>query len=253
MAKWIWGLAWIVAIGPGVWAQDAPPTPGPSSSSVPPPADVKSPDTKAEAGRVVVAPAATNSRDAAGLLRPPGSDGYDAPIDWRNVPAWKQTSFFGVRSVGKVFVFVVDCSGSMADDARLVRAKAELRRCIQAMQYPQRYFVIFYNDRPLPMPGDVPRGSDQRGKLQSFRWLSSIDAEGETDPRGALRMALALKPDAVFLLSDGEFPEGTAEEVKQRNRAKVPVHCIDLAAAASAGGQLRTIAKESGGQYAARP
>ena len=41
-------------------------------------------------------------------------------------------------------------------------------------------------------------------------------------------MALALRPDAVFLLSDGEFPEGTVEADRRLNARKVPIHCVDL-------------------------
>jgi hypothetical protein len=186
------------------------------------------------------------------LLRPPGGDPYGAPIDWASVPPWRQTSFFGVRAQGQLFVFVVDCSGSMADDARLVRAKAELRRAVGALRWPQRYLVVFYNDRAWPMPGGIPATPGVETRSRFTNWLDRIDAEGETDPRGAMRLALGLKPDAVFLLSDGAFPDGTDAAIAATNPRRVPVHCIDLSGGA-AGGQLRQIAAASGGQYAARP
>jgi hypothetical protein len=186
------------------------------------------------------------------FLRPPGTDPYGDGVDWRTVPPWRQTSFFGVRAQGQVFVYVVDCSGSMADDARLVRAKEELRRSVARLQFPQRFFVIFYNDRPMPMSGSVPRSADPGDKGQFFSWLRLIDAEGQTDPRGAMSMAIGLRPDAIFLLSDGEYPEGAVEAITKKNARKVPIHCIDLAGGA-AGDDLKKIAKDSGGQYASRP
>ncbi|MEJ7637121.1 MAG: hypothetical protein WKF75_03800 [Singulisphaera sp.] len=67
-----------------------------------------------------------------------------------------------------------------------------------------------------------------------------------------MALALALRPDAVFLLSDGEFPEGTVEAIARTNRRKVPIHCVDLTGG-EAGDQLSRIARESGGQYAGRP
>ena len=67
-----------------------------------------------------------------------------------------------------------------------------------------------------------------------------------------MALALAMRPDAVFLLSDGEFPGGTVEEIGRRNRRRVPIHCVDLSGGES-GDQLRRIARENGGQYAARP
>lgn len=177
-------------------------------------------------------------------------DRYGQP-DWSEVPPWRQTSFFGIRAEGQLFIYVVDCSGSMIDEDRLDRAKSELRRSVGALQSPQRFKVIFYNDRPVPMPGDLPKPADYPSKTQLSRWLNFIEPEGPTDPRSSLALALALRPDAVFLLSDGAFPENTPEAVAKLNPNKVPIHCIDLANGA-AGDDLRKIAAESAGQYAAR-
>lgn len=178
-------------------------------------------------------------------------DRYDGEPDWSQVPAWRQASFFGIRSQGQLFIYVVDCSGSMIDEDRLDRAKVELRRSIDALQSPQRFKVIFYNDRPVPMPGDLPKPADHPSKVQLSRWLPLVEAEGPTDPRSSLSLALGLKPDAVFLLSDGAFPDGTVEAVARLNPRKIPIHCVDLANGA-AGEGLRKIAAESGGQYVAR-
>jgi len=203
-------------------------------------------------GRADEGPKVT-SRAAADLLKPPHSDPYGpGEIDWRDVPPWRQTSFFGIRARGQLFIYVVDCSGSMIDEDRLFRAKNELRRSVGRLQSPQRFKVIFYNDRPLPMPGDLPREADLHSKDLLSRWLRLIEPDGETDPRGAMALALAMRPDAVFLLSDGEFPEGTVEAIARTNRRKVPIHCVDLTGG-EAGDQLRRIAGESGGQYAGRP
>jgi hypothetical protein len=192
------------------------------------------------------------SRSAADRLRPPGTDPYGEPIDWNAIPPWRQTSFFGVRAQGQVFVYVVDCSGSMADDERLLRAKRELRRSIAALRFPQRYMVVFYNDRPLPMPGGIPQSADPSAWSRISAWLTLIDADGETDPRGAMALALGLRPDAVFLLSDGAFPADTVAAIIRQNPKKIPIHCIDLAGGA-AGDDLKHIARDSGGQYASRP
>ncbi len=178
-------------------------------------------------------------------------DRYNSGPDWATIPAWRQTSFFGIKAEGKLFVYVVDCSGSMIDDDRLGRAKNELRKTINSLQSPQRFKVIFYNDQPVPMPGELPKPADYPSKAQLSRWLHLVEPEGPTDPRSSLSMALAMKPDAVFLLSDGAFPEGTTEAVVRLNPKKVPIHCIDLANGA-AGDDLRKIATDSGGQYAAR-
>lgn len=185
------------------------------------------------------------------FLQTPGSSRYEVD-DWREIPPWRQASFFGLKARGQFFVFVIDCSGSMVDEDRLARAKDELRRSIARLQEPQRFQVIFYNDEPIAMPGDLPKSAGLNAKSQFLAWLRLIEPDGSTDPRGAMALAIAQRPDAVFLLSDGEFPEGTVESIARMNRKSTPIHCVDLSGGA-AGDQLRRIAQESKGQYASRP
>ncbi len=190
------------------------------------------------------------------LLAPGGSPddryGPDGGLDWNDVPPWRQSSFFGVRAQGLFFVYVVDCSGSMIDEDRMPRATIELRRSVQALREPQRFEVIFYNEQAIPMPGGpIPRTADQQAKNQLTAFLRLIDPDGGTDPRFAMRQALSLRPDAVFLLSDGAFPEGTVDEITRINSRKIPIHCIDLTAGL-AGDHLERIARANGGRYAAR-
>jgi hypothetical protein len=207
----------------------------------------------APAQRVISGAKARQTIGKSPFLRPPGMDRYDSdPVDWNDVPAWRQASFFGIRAQGQFFIYVVDCSGSMSEEGRLERAKAEVRRSVLALREPQRFKVIFYNDEPLPMPGDVPQSAGLTSKNQLMAWMNLIQPDGGTDPRAALGEALGHRPDAVFLLSDGEYPEGTVEAVARKNPRKVPIHCVDLSGGA-AGDQLRRIARESGGQYLARP
>ncbi len=204
--------------------------------------------------------AADAKRPRSPFLMPPagssggGQDRYNLEgTDWSEIPTWRQTSFFGLRARGQFFVFVVDQSGSMIDDDRLTRAKIELLRSVFALQPPQRFEVIFYNEEATPMPGGpLPRPADLKTKNQLTSWLHLIGPDGGTDPRPAMAQAIALQPDAVFLLSDGEFPEGTVERVARLNPRKIPIHCVDMTGG-QAGNHLLRIARDSGGQYASRP
>ncbi len=187
------------------------------------------------------------------FLAPPGVvGGYDEQTDWNSIPPWLQTSFFGVRAKGKTFIYVVDCSGSMAEGDRMTRAKSELRKTVSTLRYPQRFHVIFYNDKPLAMPGGSPRVADALSKDDLLRWLRNIDSDGGTDPREAMAIAIGFRPDAIFLLSDGAFPDQTAEAISKINKVKTPIHCVDLSGGAG-GDDLARIAKESGGIYVLRP
>ncbi|WP_435009487.1 vWA domain-containing protein [Tundrisphaera lichenicola] len=244
LAAWIVGS---IAIAAQAEAQESPPKEPPAKA----PAKAKPASSKAKPP--IDDEPVVMSAEAAARARGRSSEGdrYGAEPDWREIPAWRQASFFGIRAEGRVFVFVVDRSGSMIDADRLDRAKAELRRSVGSLQSPQRFKVIFYNDRPLPMPGDFTKPADYPSKAQLARWMNFVEPEGETDPRSALALALAMRPDAVFLLSDGAFPPGTADSVVKFNPKKVPIHCVDLAGGAG-GDDLRKIAQDSGGQYAGR-
>jgi hypothetical protein len=193
------------------------------------------------------------------FLTPPSTGGAEADRyspgspDWSELPPWRRTSFFGIRAPGRFFVYVIDCSESMIDDDRLARATIELRRSVLALQAPQQFEVIFFNDESIPMPGGPrPRPADQQTKSQLLAWLRLIEPESGTDPRLALRQALSLRPEAVFLLSDGEFPNGTVAEVARLNTRQIPIHCVDLSGGLG-GAHLKRIAHDSGGQYASRP
>jgi hypothetical protein len=204
---------------------------------------------------VVESEAAAKARTGGGsvFLLPPGMSGYTDPIDWRAVPPSRQTSFYGVRARGTFFVFVVDCSGSMSHEERWLRVQRELRKTLLGLQFPQRYLVIFYNDGIRPMPGGLPQSAERASILRTLAWSGQVVPDGGTEPEPAMRMALGLHPNAVFLLSDGAYPDGAADRIIELNQgaAKVPVHCVDLSGGA-AGTDLKRIAERSNGQYAAR-
>jgi hypothetical protein len=186
------------------------------------------------------------------FLRTPGQGRYEPLEDWSDVPPWRQATFFGIRARGQTFLYVVDCSGSMIEGDRLARAKDQVRQSILALRPPQQFKVVFYNDEPVPMPGDLAKPADFASKNQLLAWLRLIEPDGGTDPRSSMALALAMRPDAVFLLSDGEYPSGTVEAIARLNPRKVPIHCVDLGDG-DTGGQLQRIARDSGGQYVWRP
>lgn len=209
------------------------------------------------AGPVVRSRAASDRlRPISPFLRPPGSvpgDRYSGgAVDLMEAPPWRQADFFGIRAEGRFFIYVLDGSGSMIDDDRFARATIELRRSVNALKPPQRFEVLFYNDEPVPMlGGPIARPADQESKEALRRWLRTMEPEGGTVPLPALAQAVALRPDAIFFLSDGALPEETVEAVAGINRGKIPIHCIDLAGGLG-GDQLRRIAAANGGTYAAR-
>ena len=160
----------------------------------------------------------------------------------------RTASFYGVEAEGHRFVFVVDISGSMAG-SRFRRARAELCQSIENLHADQSFYVILFNTGAMPMPSIGMAAANPANVQLLGDWLKETQCQGETNPAPALAVALAMKPDAVYLLSDGKFDPRLAETVSQLQVfQRIPIHTIGFA---SRKGEkmLRAISQVSGGTY----
>ncbi len=162
------------------------------------------------------------------------------------------TSFFGIKADGEKFVFVVDNSTSMLDGNRRGLAHSELMRALRALKWPQQYYVIAFDNETLALPFGpfVPAGANQSRKVS--QWLNRLTPHDGTLPGNALRQAMGLRPDAVFLITDGQFETPQPATIQAWNKFQVPIHVIDMAPGDPVG-LLEQIARESGGLYRKRP
>ena len=111
----------------------------------------------------------------------------------------KAASFFGARSRGERFVFVVDNSNSMIR-GRFETALLELIRTVDNMTPEQQFYVIFFSDtayrmfHPNPAPGLVSATESNKRRLKS--WLSTVQlclhTEGREVPESTLVQAAQL-------------------------------------------------------------
>ncbi len=159
--------------------------------------------------------------------------------------------FFGIGGYGQTFVYVVDCSGSMNERGKFERAIYELLHSIEQLAGDQRYFVIFYSDAAYPMDADEPVLANEDEFARTRRWVSHVEPDGGTNPLPALLFALSLEPDAIYFLSDGKFDPVTLQELRSQNRPRskrIPIHAVAFMERATEG-LMRTIARNSGGEY----
>lgn len=143
-------------------------------------------------------------------------------------PKDAKANFFGVEAKGKNFVFVVDTSGSMSRNDRYLRCRAELLRSIGALKYGQKYFVVFFNHTTFAMPERKLVEARPAQVTKTQEWCKLAVPSGGTDPWDGLLIALKLKPDAIYLLTDGDFDPAVAERLShaQPQTKKIPVHTI---------------------------
>ncbi|MEM9588140.1 MAG: hypothetical protein AAGA03_12735 [Planctomycetota bacterium] len=121
-----------------------------------------------------------------------------------------KVTFFGTEAYGRDFVFVLDISLSMTarGGQRHHRAVDELIRALGELESPQRYHIILFSYDTFQMfhAGRSEFRIAKPGHLADVAsWLHRIQLGTGTDPRRALAIAHRMQPDAVFLLSDGDF------------------------------------------------
>jgi hypothetical protein len=149
-------------------------------------------------------------------------------------------------------VFVVDRSGSMTDSIDYV--KEELKGSIGELAEKKEFHVLFYSSGPcVEMPTRRLVDATKRNKAFAYEFIDGIIAQGGTDPSDALRRAFAVRPEVIYLLTDGEFDRAIVGLVRGLNAGgRVRVHTIGFLytwPGTSAEGVLKQIAVENGGNY----
>ena len=159
--------------------------------------------------------------------------------------------FFGVPAYGRRFVYVVDCSGSMRGN-RWNAAREELIRSLKALEPDSSFMVVFFSDNCMPMPGSALQMATPENVEFAANWIRSASIGGGTKPLSSVQLAHGQSPDAIFLLTDGEFADKTARFLRKENVTKgvemTSVHTI--AFHSRAGIRLLTrISSENSGQF----
>jgi hypothetical protein len=128
------------------------------------------------------------------------------------------TQFFGARDHAHSFVYLIDCSGSMATHNSLDVAKRETLASINQLPPDAQFAVIFYNlqTRTLSDPqgrkGLMPATTSNKARVQTQ--LEVVQPLGGTDHMFALRDALKLKPEVIFFLTDADLMNnGDVDEI----------------------------------------
>ncbi|MEN6407234.1 MAG: VWA domain-containing protein [Thermoguttaceae bacterium] len=171
-----------------------------------------------------------------------------------------RTSLFGVVGEGYKFVYVFDRSGSMGGSGQraLRAAKGELIRSLEPLDTVHQFQLIFYNEQPLLFnpsgtPGRLAFATDAN-KRRAIRFIESVQADGGTNHEDALRLAIRLQPDVIFLLTDADEPTLTAAQLDKIRTlaAGIVINAIEFGDGPKPAGAsfLETLARENGGGYA---
>ncbi|MDA1016579.1 MAG: VWA domain-containing protein [Planctomycetota bacterium] len=160
-----------------------------------------------------------------------------------------EVTFFGTKGVGKSVVWIVDQSGSMSGEA-FEAARLEVLRSLLNLKGGQRFNVVFFDNSHRYLIDRTLQDASPSGKAAYVRALIDYELEGGgTNPEPAVRdVTEALKPDIIYLLSDGAFTGFGPNTFPKLKAAGVTVHTIGFRNKAGEA-RLTDIANRTDGTY----
>jgi hypothetical protein len=186
-----------------------------------------------------------------------------------------KTGLFGLRDEGSRIVYVFDRSESMnsvftltdgdreiASVTSLDAAKQELIKSVNELADGGQFQMIFYNDAPLPFLDHYQVNglskADAKTKEAATQFIYQLVAERNTNHVAALLMALKLKPDVIFLLTDGEAKDDPTSGdlraiTKQARKSNTRINVIHFCYEERPNSSLVTLAKRTQGQFKSIP
>jgi hypothetical protein len=131
---------------------------------------------------------------------------------------------------------------------RFGQLKLELMRSIRHLKEEQQFFIVFFNEHPIPMPARGMEHAIPQNQATYLTWVAGVRAKGMTDPRPAVELALSMNPDVVYLLSDGTF---RVDVQKDLARLRVPGTQVNTIAFGDEAAEpfMRQLAANNGGRF----
>jgi VWA domain-containing protein len=163
-----------------------------------------------------------------------------------------QTQVFGVTGTGSRFVYVFDRSLSMKGVA-LDAAKRELLASLRQLDRVHQFQIVFYNEAPRMMQPSQMQFADENGLRAAEAFVANVTASGGTDHVQALKLAMRLSPDVIFLLTDADEPQLSRKELEEVHRGNggAVINVIEFKSGPDPkqGASLRKLADDNRGQY----
>lgn len=172
-------------------------------------------------------------------------------------------TFMGSRDEGAEVVFVIDASGSMGAHNSMNVAKSALVSSLEALEDTQKFLIIFYDNQPtlLDLNGEKEPQlypATDNNKYVARRKLELVLPGAGTEHVPALEMALRLRPDVIFFLTDAQEPSISPSHLRELNKLnskKTRIHSIEFGVGPEVSERshpdnfLRKLSKQNGGSY----
>lgn len=167
-------------------------------------------------------------------------------------------SLFGTTAEGRSFVFAIDHSQSMGGDGlgAIAAAAKELAEQVTSLTEEQKFQVVSYNQSAAYFTARelIPATGENKDAL--VRFVANLVAAGPTEHERGLRAALSLKPEVIYLLTDGGDPHlkpAQIAAIAEMAGTRTTIHCLHFGKTKADAGVsdhfLRRLAAATGGSY----
>jgi hypothetical protein len=168
-----------------------------------------------------------------------------------------QVSLFGSKAAqGRSFVFVIDRSKSMGGQGlnALVAAQRQLQVALAGLLETHRFQIVAYNDKRVYFHPKVMVRVTTGHESRVNEFFGNLLAVGGTDHEMAVLSGLRFKPDALFLLTDGGYPDLTAgqlTQIRKRTEGRTTIHTIQfgLGPRSEETNFMQRLAQQNGGHF----
>ena len=176
------------------------------------------PDTKREAGDYL---------NEQSTIQNPGGSENAAETSGQGSGRGTKAVFASVKDEARSYAYVIDSSGSMREPGYLAWAKQELLQSLSRLPQNATFAVIFYNAEQHMITQGLELVTPENVERLRLN-LDKIEADGSTRPRPAIEAALALGPEVLFLLTDGQDLSLTDVERLQDRISRSRIHTLEL-------------------------
>lgn len=182
--------------------------------------------------------------------RPRGPSGPQGPQG--------EVGIFGAAPTrGHSFVFLIDRSHSMGSEGlgAIAAAQTELLAALEKLESNHSFQIVAYNQAPTYFRERKLIAVDDDSRRAGHDFLATLAAFGATDHERAIVSALQLKPDVMYLLTDGDpvLNAGQRKRIREESRGRTTISCIQFGRVRPDDEATRTaleaLARENRGSY----
>jgi hypothetical protein len=169
-----------------------------------------------------------------------------------------EVGIFGTAPTrGHSFVFLIDRSHSMGSEGlgAIAAAQAELLAALEKLESNHSFQIVAYNQAPTYFRERKLIAIDDDSRRAGRDFLATLPAFGSTDHERAIVSALQLKPDVMYLLTDGDpvLNASQRKRIREESGGRTTICCIQFGRIRPDDEATRTalqaLARENRGSY----